>query len=317
MDSEIPRIAPVQDHIARPRWSVMIPTYDCAAYLRRTLESVLTQDPGTSTMQIEVVDDCSTRDDPEQVVRDVGAGRVAFFRKTRNEGPTRTFNTCIGRARGHLVHILHGDDYVLPRFYRVVEEAAERHIDTAAFFVRALVVDAQGELETISPRVRTLEGGGRDVTPLYYGNQFQTPAAVIRRSFYESHGGFDTRLVHVADWELWVRAIQRGGGRAINEPLAAYRQFDGNHTSQVVRSGEAIRDHMRMATAWQAAGLPWFSLEDFRARMAATAWERVVWFTAIGDPESAARNREVWSEISSPSEKAAREAEAAVAVHKT
>ena len=303
MGGEIPRIDPVPEQVARPRWSVMIPTYDCAAYLRRTLESVLAQDTGTDAMQIEVVDDCSTRDDPERVVVEVGAGRIAFFRKARNEGPTRTFNTCLQRARGHLVHILHGDDYVLPGFYRVVQDAAEQYPDLASFYVRALVVDAAGSLETISPRVPSLERGGRDPSPLYYGNLFQTPAAVVRRSFYERHGGFDPRLVHVADWEIWVRAIHHGGGLAINEPLAAYRQFDGNHTSQVVRTGEAIRDHMRMATAWEAAGLSWFSLERFRARMAATAAERVQWFTAIGDRESAARNREVWREISSAREK--------------
>src|SRR5262249_49179546 len=52
-------IPPVPDGIARPLWSVMIPTFNCASYLRETLRSVLTQDPGRDVMQIEVVDDCS------------------------------------------------------------------------------------------------------------------------------------------------------------------------------------------------------------------------------------------------------------------
>jgi glycosyltransferase involved in cell wall biosynthesis len=57
----------VADGIVRPRWSVMIPTHNCARYLRETLTSVLAQDPGPDVMQIEVVDDHSTKDDPEQV----------------------------------------------------------------------------------------------------------------------------------------------------------------------------------------------------------------------------------------------------------
>jgi cellulose synthase/poly-beta-1,6-N-acetylglucosamine synthase-like glycosyltransferase len=38
-------IPPVPEGASRPLWSVMIPTYNCANYLRETLTSVLAQDP--------------------------------------------------------------------------------------------------------------------------------------------------------------------------------------------------------------------------------------------------------------------------------
>jgi cellulose synthase/poly-beta-1,6-N-acetylglucosamine synthase-like glycosyltransferase len=72
----IPPIAPVPEGTPRPFWSVMIPAYNCDEYLRRTLASVLEQDPGPGDMQIEVVDDCSTQGDPAAVVREVGRGRL-------------------------------------------------------------------------------------------------------------------------------------------------------------------------------------------------------------------------------------------------
>jgi glycosyltransferase involved in cell wall biosynthesis len=50
-------IPPIPDGTPRPLWSVMIPTYNCANYLRETLASVLAQDPGFEIVQIEVVDD--------------------------------------------------------------------------------------------------------------------------------------------------------------------------------------------------------------------------------------------------------------------
>ena len=49
-------IAPVPEWGRRPLWSVMIPTFNSAKYLRETLGSVLAQDPGPERMQIEVVD---------------------------------------------------------------------------------------------------------------------------------------------------------------------------------------------------------------------------------------------------------------------
>lgn len=54
-----PTVLPVSTDVQRPLWSVMIPSYNCAKYITKALESVLMQDPGKDKMQIEVVDDCS------------------------------------------------------------------------------------------------------------------------------------------------------------------------------------------------------------------------------------------------------------------
>lgn len=300
-----PPIAPVPAGTDRPLWSVTIPTWNCARHLRRTLASVLAQDPGPGHMQIEVVDDCSTADDPEDVVAELGRGRVGFFRKPRNEGPTPTFNVCLARTRGRLVHVLHGDDYVLPGFYATVAAAAERHPDVDFFATRALVVDEHDALETLSARAPSLESGGRDASAFYYDNPFRTPSVVIRRAHYERTGGFDPRLVHVADWEMWVRAIRTGGGLAINEPLCAYRVFAGNHTSRLVRTGEGLRDHLRMADLWEAAGVPGFSAARFRRWIVGTARLRMEHFAATGDRDAARDNRRLWWEIGSAREKLA------------
>ena len=45
--------------------SVMVPTYNCAALLRETLQSLKDQGESLADAQIEVIDDVSTKDDPE------------------------------------------------------------------------------------------------------------------------------------------------------------------------------------------------------------------------------------------------------------
>ena len=117
-------VPPLSAGVNRPKWSVMIPTYNCARFLGGTLESVLAQAEGSGGMQIEVVDDCSV-DDPENVVRQIGGGRVDFFRQSSNVGHIANFQTCLTRARGEIVHLLHGDDLVRPGFY----EALQRGFD--------------------------------------------------------------------------------------------------------------------------------------------------------------------------------------------
>src|SRR4051794_3676710 len=90
-----PCVEQVPDSIHRPLWSVMIPSYNPGEYLRRTLESVATQDRGSERMQIEVVDHCSTEGDPESLVKEVCGNRVAFYRRPQNEGAVANFNACI------------------------------------------------------------------------------------------------------------------------------------------------------------------------------------------------------------------------------
>ena len=137
----------------------------------------------------------------------------------------------------------------------------------------------------------------------HYENPFRTPGSVVRRSFYEEHGGFDPRLPHVADWEMWVRAIRLGGGLALNEPLAWYRYFPANHTGQLRRTGENLRDYLRLAELWQRAGLAGFSLERFTSLVADMALGQAGLYRQAGDSQAAAANEALWQETASPGQR--------------
>lgn len=306
-----PDVAPVPSGAARPSWSVMIPTFNCAAYLRQTLESVLAQDPGPDAMQIEVVDDCSTKDDPEAVVRDVGRGRVAFHRKPANAGAIANFNTCIDRSRGLLVHILHGDDLVMPGFYRALGEAARRHADRALVASRALYIDEAGVVFGVSERVRQLEDGGTDVAPMLVQNRLCTPGVVIRRDFYERHGGFRPELVHTADWEMWTRAIGAGGGVVLSDALAQYREFAANDTSRLRRQADNLRDVERAFRLF-AGRYPAFDWRMARERLARDAAAQADLFRQRGDREAHAANLAYYRQTVPPLRRAARAFRAAV-----
>ena len=223
----------------------MIPAYNCAKYLRQTLESVLAQDPGADQMQIEVVDDCSTqRRSGSSGAR--SEGRVAFYRKPQNEGVTGNFNTCIQRSRGHLVHILHGDDYVLPGFYQRLGEEAQLHPNVTPVAVRTFYVDEEGVIFGVTPRLPKLENGSRIVEDFFYGTPIQCPGTVVRRDFYEKNGGFIPTLVHVADREMWARAMALAGGLVTREVLSCYRVFAANDSGRFARTGENLRDSERL-----------------------------------------------------------------------
>ena len=221
----------------------MIPTYHCARFLRQTLESVLAQDPGPEMMQIEVVDDGSTLDDPAAVVAAVGQGRVMFHRQPQNVGHTKNFETCLRRARGKIVHLLHGDDYVLDGFYRKLQIAFESQPEIGAAFCRQIFMDDSGNWEAYSP-LEQAESGilNNALECLALEQKIMTPAIVVRREAYERLGGFDSRLICSEDWEMWVRIAAFGPVWFEPTPLAWYRQHEQNETSRLRAGGAYYQD---------------------------------------------------------------------------
>ena len=237
-------IAPPADQEHRPLWSVMVPTYNSTPYLRETLTSVLLQDPGPEQMQIEVVDDCSS-DDPQTIIDELAPDRIHLHRQPENLGHTGNFNSCIERARGHLVHILHGDDTVRNGFYRTMQQPFHDHPEIGAAFCRHVYIGEDGS-ETATARLHEPVSG---VFPdaayrLVAGVGIQPPSVVVRRSSYERLGGFDSRLrVAGEDLEMWVRIAASFPVWYEIEPLAEYHRRPGSLISSSARSGAAIRDY--------------------------------------------------------------------------
>ncbi len=228
----------------RPLWSVMIPTYNCANYLRETLASVLAQDPGSEVMQIEVIDDHSTKDDPKAVVEELGQGRVGFYQQPQNVGYIKNFETCLQRSRGKLVHLLHGDDCVRDGFYRKLQRGFDENPQVGAAFCRHLYMNERNHWTWIS-HLEQSESGILDnwLERIAIEQRIQTPSIVVRRDVYERLGGFDRRMTCWGeDWEMWVRIAANYPVWYEVEPLALYRNSSTSLTGTSTRTGRNIQD---------------------------------------------------------------------------
>jgi len=292
-------VPPVPPGVARPRWSVMIPTYNCADYLAHTLRSVLRQDPGPDAMQIEVVDDRSERDDPERVVRDVGGGRVSFFRQPKNVGHVRNFNTCLDRARGRLVHLLHGDDAVLAGFYNAMAVPFRENPDIGAAFCRTIYMDERGHWTSFSPLLRSGRGVLPDALAVMAARQpAQPPSVVVRRDVYERLGGFDRRFRTCAeDWEMYARIAAHYAIWYEPAALALYRRRPDSLTGRGIRDGQNARD-ARLAIETYQRHDPSLPPDVTRqARELAALWMLMVARRARDARDDAAWLRQIWEAI--------------------
>ncbi len=238
-----PKIGPPPGTGLRPRWSVMVPVYNRVSYLESTLRSVLSQDPGATEMQIEVVDDASSEGDPENLVRRLAGDRVQFFRQARRLGGIANWNSCIERSRGEWVHILHSDDVVLHGFYESFRAAAESPAGVGAAFCRYTTIDENGACLGTSALERATPGVLPDfISSIGAGNRIQCPSIVVRRSVFERLGGFRPEISYAADWEMWMRIAAHFPFWYEPAILAAWRVHPESWSTACVRSAQNVAD---------------------------------------------------------------------------
>ena len=126
--------------MSRPRVTVVLPTHERAAFVRRAVDSLLAQSFGD--WELEAVDDGSS-DGTADILAELAAAdaRVRATRHATNRGLGAALNTGIAQARGELIAYLPDDDVWYPDLSPSAElvakaQAAQTPAEWSAF-VRA------------------------------------------------------------------------------------------------------------------------------------------------------------------------------------
>jgi glycosyltransferase involved in cell wall biosynthesis len=240
-----------------PTFSVVTPVHNCSHYLRATLQSVLVQDLGPERMQMAVIDDASS-DQPDKVVEELGRGRVEYVRPAERMGPCKAFNTCVQHARGEFVHLLHGDDLVLPGFYERVLSIFRWHPEVGMYVSRVYEIDERGR------RVKVLGYPGltdSGVQNAFYDrlvpfNHVRTPSVVIPKRIYDQLGAYDLRLNHTQDWNMWLRVAGAFPIYYDDELVAEYRWHQASDSVKKLENGVYLVEYYNAVDFWLQSAPP-------------------------------------------------------------
>jgi hypothetical protein len=208
-----PIILPLAPDVERMTWSVMIPVYNA-----------------------------STDGDVAGLVASMGKGRVDYFRHASNVGSLRNFEQCIKLSRGTYVHILHGDDFVLPGFYAEIGALFNDFPHAGAAFTSFEYIDEKGQLVWQAPELDEKRGVLTNWLPrIASKNMIQPPTKVVKREVYEKLGSF--YAVHYGeDWEMWVRIAAHYAVAHTPKVMALYRIHNNNISSRSMRKAQNIKD---------------------------------------------------------------------------
>lgn len=208
-----PGAPPATVHV--PAVSVVIPTYNRAHLLRRTLESVLQQT--LTDFEVLVVDDCSS-DDPGEVVADCNDPRLRYLRQAENSGVAAARNRGLREARAPLVAFLDDDDEWFPRKLEL-QAALFRHApDVGLVYSGVETVTADGSRSVKIPTARGDLYRELLARNLLHGGS----SAVIRRNVITEVGFFDETLPAIEDYDYWIRIARCFKVDCVSEPLVRY-----------------------------------------------------------------------------------------------
>ena len=209
--------------------SVVIPLYNKAQSIRKTLDSVLAQT--YKDFEIVVVDDGSTDDSAnvaEAVLRECTVYGVECKGKVirkANGGVSSARNAGILAAKGEYIAFLDGDDLWHPEYLETLHQLILDYPNASLYGIGCTTINGDKIPEDVTPT--TLRGEVEDVWNNYPGYWTGSSSSSSRARLSEI-GLFDTRMTHGEDIDMWWRLLLSGKGVFDNRVLAYYRQDTEN-----------------------------------------------------------------------------------------
>jgi len=222
-----------------PTVSVIIPTYNRAHLIGRSIKSVLSQ--SYQDFEIIIVDDGST-DNTEEVVSSFNDERIRYIRHGENKGEAAARNMGIRVARGKYIASQDSDDEWLPeKLAKQIELLKNTPPKVGVAYTGFWKIENNEKTYIPFSWVNQKEG---DIhKELLKGNFIGSPATLIRRECFKKVGMFDEKLFHLVDWEMWLRVSKYYHFKFIDEPLLiTYYDLDNVSTNQneFIRAQELI-----------------------------------------------------------------------------
>jgi glycosyltransferase involved in cell wall biosynthesis len=235
----LPSISPIQSEV-----DVIVPCYNVEPYIRRALDSVLSQT--YQDFSIYAVNDGCT-DDTMRFLETYAPRCVSI--PQAHAGPAAARNRAIRESVSPFIAFIDADDEWLP-------EKLERQIsllrlnESLGMVCSHCLISESGSEENRHISVDDMPHTGRLFQHLVRNCFVFTPTVVVRRRCLEDVGLFNEALPVSEDFNLWLRIAARWEIAVVPEVLAIAKKRSGSLSATIppqerLRSGIAALEHVR------------------------------------------------------------------------
>ena len=220
-----------------PHFSVIIPLYNKAPYVRKAVESVVGQTH--EDWELVIVDNGST-DGSSDVVASISDPRIQTVRLEDNIGPGAARNRGVAESTAQWICFLDADDWWEPTFLEEMAGLIERHPDAGIYGTGYYIVK-NGKKRLAPIGVEEGFDEGEINYCKVYAKTLCMPLTSITvcmpRGVFDETGGFKTYLRLGEDFDLWIRIALKHKVVLLNKPLSNYNQavavaYRGTHNKR-------------------------------------------------------------------------------------
>ena len=219
-----------------PQVSVIIPSYNHAAFVEQRIQSVL--DQTFLDYELIILDDAST-DRSQDVIRayDGLPNMRLIFNQTNSGSVFCQWNRGVREAQGEYVWIAESDDFTDSHFLERLVGVLDANPEVGVAYCDSVVVNESGLRDGSGwnyfgggvPRRWTQDfvNTGRVECAQYLVVENTIPnasAVLFRKSVYERAGYADESMKYAGDWMQWVKMLMISNVAFVHEPLNYYRR---------------------------------------------------------------------------------------------
>jgi len=208
------------------KFSVCIPTYNRAPFLKEAIESVLSQT--YSDFQLVIYDDGST-DETEEVVRSFKDERILYYRASENRGRPYARNSCIDLSENEWIVWLDDDDKMEPELLSRYALAINKYSQVKIFYPKLFYLKNELSGNTVLINCHDHFANRREIIRnLMKTPPIPNPGVCIHKSVYEKFGNYDIEFLRAQDYEFWFRTLPYVDVKAVDYAGIVYRVHGKN-----------------------------------------------------------------------------------------
>lgn len=273
--------------------SVVVPAYNAAAYIGRTLASVLNQTH--TNLEVLVVDDGSTDATAEEVLAVASEDQRVRLISQSNAGVAAARNRAISEAAGTLLAPIDADDlWRRDKIARQVEALENTPTAAMAYCWHTRIDEQDGIIGPFDFRPRF--AGDQQLPVVALQNIVGASVPLMRTDLVRSLGGYDPSLRYRGgqgseDWLLFCRMAAAAGVALVPAFMVGYRQVPASMSrdtdralaSHLVATAEIARMHPgldRQILIWsETIHALWLAANHARESQLSAA-ARMVWWVS-------------------------------------
>ena len=197
--------------------SVLMTTYNCAAYISQAIKSII--DQTYKNFEFIIVDDGS-KDNTEKIVSSFIDSRISY-KKIEHVGRSKALNIGLESTSNEWVALMDADDIAHPlRFEQQLEKYDFKYNSIACSWC---IYFKKGRIKYF---VQTPTDASALRNRMALHSYICNPSVIFNKNFILTNGGYSEDLKNSEDYELWLRLLNKSNFIVVKEYLMFMRDRD-------------------------------------------------------------------------------------------